>query len=97
MMVCQSCYDVEEQEFSVRKEDEMQKNDLLNEDIGYIGSNEVEGIAVQAAMTVSCEEEENLERESAESSSSNSTAEDLSKNNQPTSVRNAVSIVIITK
>ena len=45
-------------------------------------------------MTVSCEEEENLERESAESSSSNSTAEDLSENNQPTSVRNAVSIVI---
>ena len=55
MMVCQSCYDVEEQEFSVRKEDEMQENDLLNEDIGYIGSNEVEGIEVQAAMIVSCE------------------------------------------
>ena len=94
MMVCQSCYDVEEQEFSVRKEDETQENDLLNEDIGYTGSNEVEGIEVQAAMTVSCEEEENLERGSAESSSSNSTAEDLSENNQPTSVRNAVSIVI---
>ena len=53
MMVCQSCYDVEEQEFSVRKEDEMQENDLLNEDIGYNGSNEVEGIKVQATMTVS--------------------------------------------
>ena len=33
-------------------------------------------------------------KESAESSSSNSTAEDLSENNQPTSVRKAVSIVI---
>ena len=32
-------------------------------------------------------------RESAESNSSNSTAEDLSESNQPTSVRNAVSIV----
>ena len=94
MMVCQSCYDVEEQEFSVRKEDETQENDLLNEDIGYIGSNEVEGIEVQAAMTVRCEEEENLVRESAESSSSNSTAEDLSENNEPSSVRNTVSIVI---
>ena len=94
MMVCQSCYDVEEQEFLVRKEDEMQENDLLNEDIGYIGSNEVEGIEVQAAMTVICEEEENLVSAFAESSSSNSTAEDLSENNQPTSVRNAVSIVI---
>ena len=45
-------------------------------------------------MTVSCEEEENLVRASAESNSSNSTAEDLSENNQPTSARNAVSIVI---
>ena len=61
-MVCQSCYDVKEQEFSVRKEDETQENDILNEDIGYIGSNKVEGIEVQATMTVSCEEEENLER-----------------------------------
>ena len=52
-----------------------------------------EGIEAQARNDGS-HEEDNLERESAESSSSNSTAEDLSESNQPTSVRNAVSIVI---
>ena len=38
MMVCQSCYDVEEQEVSVRKEDETQENSLLNEDIGLLAA-----------------------------------------------------------
>ena len=45
-------------------------------------------------MTVSSDEEDNLERNSAESNPSNFTAEDSSESNQLTSVRNAVSVVI---
>ena len=95
MMVCQLCYDVEEQEFSAWKEDKTEENDLLNKDIDYIGSTKIEGIEAEATMTVSSDEEDNLEREFAESNLSNSTAkEDSSESNQVTSVRNAVSIVI---
>ena len=94
MMVCQSCYDVEEQEFSARKEDKTEENDLLNEDIDYFGSSEIEGIKAEATLTVSSDEEDNLEIESAESNPSNSTAEDSSESNQVISVRNTASIVI---
>ena len=94
IMVCQSCYDVEEQEFSARKEDKTEENDLLNEDINYFGSTEIEGIKAEAAMTVSSNEEDNLEGESAESNPSNSTVEDSRESSQVISVRNTASIVI---
>ena len=46
-------------------------------------------------MTVSSDEQDNLERESAESNPSNSNAEDSqTESNQVTSVRSTVSIVI---
>ena len=81
MMVCQSCYDVDKQELSARKEDKTEENDPLSEDIDHIGSTEIEG-------------EDNLEKESAESNPSNSTAEDSTESNQVTSVRNSASTVI---
>ena len=36
MIVCQSCYDVAEQEFSARQGDKTEENDLLNEDNDYV-------------------------------------------------------------
>ena len=47
-MVCQSYDDVEEQEFSVRKEDKT-GHDLLNKDIDYIDSTEIEGVEAKTA------------------------------------------------
>ena len=79
---------------NVNTADKTEENDLLNKDIDYFGSTEIEGIKAEAAMTIISDEEDNLEKESAESNPSNSTAEDSSESNQVISVRNTASIVI---